>query len=164
MEVKQALGTSSVKVVKHFPMCLKQVETSNVASCYALCDPTVLLMEKSYSFLLFPPLPHVPSEDYGPAAILLHFVDYAAEGWGRQLIDLIQNNPSPVHNTCTHCVAKPAPAQGRSQDCVTEVSGRQQETTSVCLGTVLRIASQVQRTRSSPWLYVLRSYMSLELL
>lgn len=129
MEVKQALNTSSAKVVKHFSMCFKQIETSNVASCYALCDPMVLLMEKSCSLLLFPPLPHVPSEDYGPAAILLHFEDYAAEGWGRQLIDLIENNPSAVHNTCTHRAAKPVPAQGRSQNCVTKVSGRQQEAT-----------------------------------
>lgn len=79
MEVKQALNTSSAKVVKHFSMCFKQVETSNVASCYALCDPMVLLMEFC-SLLLFPPLPHVPSEDYGLAAILLHSEDYAAEG------------------------------------------------------------------------------------
>lgn len=79
MEVKQALDTRSAKVVKHFPMCFKQLETSNGVSRYALCDPTVLLMKQSHSPLLFPPLPLLPSQDYGLAAILIHFGYYAAE-------------------------------------------------------------------------------------
>lgn len=65
-------------MVKHFPMCF-ELETSNVVSHYALRDPTVLVMKQSRSPLLFPPLPLLPSQDYGPAAILIHFGDYAAE-------------------------------------------------------------------------------------
>ena len=80
MEVKQALDTRSAKVVKDFPMCFKHLETSNVVSRSAVRDPTALLMQESCSPLLFPALPLPPSQDYGPAAILLHSGDYAAEG------------------------------------------------------------------------------------
>lgn len=112
-------------MIKNFPMCFLQLETSNVVLHYALCDLTLLLMKGCSSLLHFPPPLLLPRQDYASAAILLHFMDCSAANEANSSMN--ENNLFGVHNTLHSPCSQTSASSKGSQVCVTKVSGRQED-------------------------------------